>query len=342
MTGAASTVPADIATLAAELRASRGIAHKRDIRSIATRMPLAPDRIRLGDDCAAIPEGDGYLLLAIEGFLNEFVEAEPWFSGWCGIMVNVSDIVAMGGRPIGVVDAVWSRDGERAGPILDGLVAAAHAYGVPLVGGHTNCRNASGEQLSVAILGRARRLLTSFDAQPGDHLVAAIDLRGRYHEPYAYWDASTGTDIDHARLRGDLDVLPLLAEAGLCRAAKDISMGGLAGTALMLLECSNLGAVIDVAAVPRPPNVALSRWLSSFPSFGFLLAVPSTDVASVCGYFHRRDIACADIGVCDGSGLVRITDGGGPSALFWDVRQDPLLGMGSADCGNGARAGAPS
>jgi uncharacterized protein len=326
-----SAVPAwrgDMATLAAELRASRGIAHKRDIQLVATRLPLAPDRIRLGDDCAAIPDGDGYLLFAIEGFLNEFVEAEPWFAGWCGIMVNVSDIYAMGGRPIGVVDAVWSRDGERARPILDGLLTAARAYEVPLLGGHTNCRNERGEQLSVAIIGRARRLLTSFDAQPGDHLVAAIDLRGRYREPYAYWDASTGTEVDHARLRGDLELLPVLAEAGLCRAAKDISMGGLAGTALMLLECSNLGAVIDVAAVPRPPSAALSRWLCSFPSYGFLLAVAGSNVAAVCDHFRRRDIACADIGICDGSGLVRITEGGGPSAMLWDLRQEPLIGMG--------------
>ncbi|MGO8920835.1 MAG: sll0787 family AIR synthase-like protein [Stellaceae bacterium] len=320
----------DIAALAAELRASRGIAHKRDIGVLAARLPLAPQAIRLGDDCAAIPDGDGYLLFAIEGFINEFVEAEPWFAGWCGIMVNVSDIYAMGGRPVGVVDALWSRDAERARPILEGLAAAAQAYGVPLVGGHTNCRNTRGEQLSVAVIGRARRLLTSFDAQPGDHLLAAIDLRGRYHEPHAYWDASTGVSGDYARLRGDLELLPELAEAGLCRAAKDISMGGLAGTALMLLECSNLGAVIDVAAVPRPPDAPLSRWLCAFPSYGFLLAVPGSSVASVCGHFRRRDIACADIGVCDASGLVRLTDGGGRSAIFWDLRQEPVIGMGDA------------
>jgi hypothetical protein len=28
---------------------------------------------------AAIPEADGYLLLAAEGILPQFIEAEPWF-----------------------------------------------------------------------------------------------------------------------------------------------------------------------------------------------------------------------------------------------------------------------
>jgi uncharacterized protein len=336
-----SAQTACIETLIAELRASRGIAHKRDISDVAALLPTAPEGIRLGDDAAAIPDGEGYLLFAAEGFLNEFVEAEPWFAGWCGVMVNVSDICAMGGRPLAVVDAVWSRDGERARPILAGLREAASAYGVPLVGGHTNNRNPRGEQLSVAILGRAQRLLTSFDAAPGDHLLAAIDLRGRYHEPYAYWDASTGPAIDLGRLRGDLELLPALAEAGLCRAGKDISMGGLIGTVLMLLECSGLGAVIDLSAVPRPPDAPLSRWLCSFPSYGFLLAVAPAHVAAVCSHFRRRDIACAEIGVCDGSGLVRFAAAGEPPALFWDLRREPLIGMGAGATMQTVREAAP-
>ena len=55
--------------------------------------------VAVGDDCAAIPDGDGFLLFAIEGFMNEFVARDPWFAGWCGVMVNVSDIAAMGGGP---------------------------------------------------------------------------------------------------------------------------------------------------------------------------------------------------------------------------------------------------
>src|ERR1700722_6545852 len=178
------TGPLAISALAERLRRSSGIAAKSDIATVARSLGLSGDDvIPVGDDCAAIPDGDGYLLFAIEGFINGFVAAAPWFAGWCGGMVNVSDVAAMGGRPVAVVNAVWA-DGEAgAEPVLAGMRAAAEAFGVPIAGGHTNLRNDRG-QLSVAIIGRARRLLTSFDAQPGDRLVAAIDLRGRYREPF--------------------------------------------------------------------------------------------------------------------------------------------------------------
>jgi AIR synthase-related protein len=238
-------------------------------------------------------------------------------------MVNLSDIAAMGGRPIAVVDALWSRDSARAVPVLQGLAAAAAVYGVPIVGGHSNARS-SGEQLAVAVLGRATRLLTSFDAQPGDRLLAAIDLRGRYREPYPYWDASSGAPS--ARLRADLEILPALAEEGLCRAAKDISMAGTCGTALMLLECSGVGAVLDVSAIPRPADAPLLRWLTSFPSYGFLLAVPPEKAQAVVARFTARDIACAAIGTADDTQRVRVSDGGAEEPL-WDFSAQPFMGQ---------------
>jgi AIR synthase-related protein len=314
-----------LAELAATLRQGRGLAHKHDIAPVVARLGVASGTpIPVGDDCAAIPDGDGYLLFAIEGFLNEFVAADPYFAGYCGVMVNLSDIAAMGGRPTAIVDAVWSDGAEGARAVLDGLADAARIYGVPVVGGHTNTRGDRG-QLAVAVLGRAKRVLTSFDARPGDRLIAAIDLRGRYREPQPYWDAST--DTDPARLRGDLGVLAEIAEAGLCRAAKDISMGGVIGTALMLLECSHVGATIDVGAIPRPAGAPLARWLASFPSFGFLLAVRDGDRDAVLARFAARDIAAAVIGTCDGSGTVMLADGE-DQVLFWDFSESSLIGCG--------------
>ena len=312
------------------VRTSRGVAHKRDIDAVMQVLgnhPLLMSGgrvIPVGDDCAAIPDGDGYLLFAIEGFVNEFVEKEPWFAGYCGVMVNVSDIYAMGGRPIAVVDALWSRDGEAAQPVLDGMAAASLIYDVPIVGGHSNRRN-DREQLSVAILGRAKKLLTSFDARPGEHLVAAIDLRGRFHDPYAYWDASTSAPAE--RLRDDLAVLPSIAEDGLARAAKDISMAGVVGTALMLLECSGLGATIDLDAIPRPDGVPLERWLAAFPSFGYLLSVPDDKLKQVQARFAVRDIACASFGRTDDSHVVRLARDEA-SATVWDFREEVLIGCG--------------
>lgn len=306
------------------IRSSRGIAAKADIARISEQLGFsAVDSIRVGDDCAAIPDGDGYLLLAIEGFINEFVAADPWFAGWCGVMVNLSDIAAMGGRPIAVVDAIWAQ-GDGAEPILAGLRSASETFGVPLVGGHTNLRT-DRAQLSVAILGRARRLLTSFDARPGERVVAAIDLRGRYREPFANWEAAT--DAPAARLRQDLEILPGIAEAGLSVAAKDISQGGIVGTAMMLAECSCVGMTIDLAAIPRPTGAPLDRWLQTFPSFGYILS--TTDAPGVIARFADRGIHAADIGFVTREPTVRVKLGT-ETETIWDFSCQPLLGCAHA------------
>jgi AIR synthase-related protein len=311
-----------LTALAGPLRASRGLAAKRDIGLIAARLGLsAATAVPVGDDCAAIPDGDGYLLFAIEGFMNEFVGGDPWFAGWCGVMVNISDVAAMGGRPLAVVDAVWSDGEERAVPVLQGLRDASERFGVPLVGGHTNIRTDRG-QLSVAILGRAKRLLTSFDARPGEVLVAAIDLRGRYREPFSNWEAAT--DAPAARLKGDLELLPQIAEVGLARAAKDISQGGIIGTAAMLAECSGVGLVIDVGTIPRPEGVALERWLLTFPSYGYLLSVAPREVATVVETFAARGIAASAVGEVTSERRVSITDGATRETI-WDFARSPLI-----------------
>ncbi|MBB2157083.1 sll0787 family AIR synthase-like protein [Gluconacetobacter diazotrophicus] len=318
-----------LAALLRDLRDSRALSAKRDIA--ATVAALGYDggaAIRLGDDCAAIPDGDGYLLLAGEGFQDGFVGAMPWFAGYCGVMVNVSDIAAMGGRPVAVVDALWSEGAEAAAPILRGLRDGARTYGVPVVGGHTSMGSLH-NSLSVAILGRARRLLTSFDARPGEAVIAAIDLRGRWHDPHPFWDASSalcGT-ASAARLRADLDLLPAIAEEGLSRAAKDISMAGLLGTALMLAECSGIGMTVTLDDVPRPEGAPLERWLRAFPSYGFLLTARPGDADAILARFRGRGIAAAVIGCCDGTRRLDVVSGG-DRETFWDLAQAPLMGCG--------------
>ncbi|WP_309738343.1 sll0787 family AIR synthase-like protein [Chamaesiphon sp. OTE_20_metabat_361] len=316
----------ELALLAQKLKQSLGIVHKQDIQTVARFLATenAPSDILLGDDCAAIPDGDGYLLLATEGMMPDFVSSDPWFAGWSAVMVNVSDIYAMGGRPIAVVDTLWSQDAAISQSLLAGMSAAARAYGVPIVGGHTNGRSEY-NALSVAILGRAQRLISSFTAQPGDRLVMAIDLRGKSHPKYPFWNAATETDP--IRLCADLELLPKLAENGLCAAGKDISMGGIIGTTLMLLETSKCGAVLDLDAIPRPPEIPVDRWLVSFPSYGFLLSVHPKNVPIVRQMFRDRQITCEDIGeVSDSPQLILKSQQ--ESTVFWDFDREHLTGFG--------------
>ena len=316
--------------LVERMRASRGFRHKTDIAgvvaSLASRLPNGTrdlaQAVAVGDDCAALADGDGYLLFAIEGLVSDFVETMPWFAGYSSVMVNISDVYAMGGRPLAVVDALWSDGLDAAGQILAGIAAASSAYGVPVVGGHSNTRSAQA-QLAVSILGRANALLSSFNARPGDRLVMAVDLRGRFEDPYPFWNASVGAPA--GRLRDDLELLPLLAESGLCDAAKDISMAGVLGTSLMLLECSGVGARIDLDAIPRPEGVDFERWLSAFPSYGFVLSVRDAHVDEVLTRFAQRGLACATIGTVDASREAVLAQQG-DSALLWSFRDSAFIG----------------
>ncbi|MBD2232164.1 sll0787 family AIR synthase-like protein [Phormidium tenue] len=314
--------------LAAELRRSLGILHKRDIQTAAAQLgkhvhSTHQEPILLGDDCAAIPDGEGYLLLAAEGMLPTLVETDPWFAGWCAVMVNVSDIYAMGGHPIAVVDTIWSQSPKAVDPLWQGMVAASQAFNVPIVGGHTSCHSPYAA-LSVAILGRAQRLITSFSAQPGDVLLHVVDRQGKMHPRYPFWNAATQASRD--RLQANLNLLPTLAESGLCDTGKDISMGGIVGTTLMLLETSNCGAVVDLGAIAPPPQVDLLPWLLSFPSYGYLLSVRPKAVEQIQPQFHDRGLVCEPVG--------RITEGqtltlklGEASLCFWDFATAALTGF---------------
>ncbi len=311
---------------------SRGFIHKRDISTAlssliknqlsgGTLLPLE-QVVPIGDDCAAIDDGHGgYQLFAIEGLVEEFIENMPWFAGYCSVMVNVSDIYAMGGRPTAVVNAIWSNGSQTASKVFEGMAQASRVYSVPIVGGHSNYQSQK-PQLAVSILGHAKKLLTSFDAKPGEELMVAIDLRGHYQDPYPYWNASTESPA--LRLRGDLELLPYLAESELCKAAKDISMAGVIGTALMLLECSQVGAVIDVESIPKPKDIELEKWLTSFPSYGFILSVSPKNIEKVKALFTRREIACSVIGQVTESKKILLKRNS-DTAQLWDLEKEAFI-----------------
>jgi len=281
---------------------------------------------RPGDDCAALPNpsGTGHLLFAIEGLIPAFVEADPWFAGWSAVMVNLSDVAAMGGTPTAVTNALWARDHDRFRAVWDGMQAASDAYGVPIVGGHTHT-HARRDALAVSVLGHADALLTSFDLAPGDTLLYAVDLAGAFREPNDFWNAATGSTPD--KLRADLALLPNIATAGRAHAAKDVSNAGLLGTLVMLLETSGCGALVDLAAVPRPGGVAWDRWLAAFPSYGYVLGVKPAHTAAVIDAFAQRGLACAAIGSATPGSALGVTYDQA-TEVFYDWKQTPLMSLG--------------
>jgi AIR synthase-related protein len=310
--------------LVSNVRTHLGLHQKTEIQMVQRHLCEAhPPPFSNGDDAAVIPNAEGFDLLAGEGFMDEFVSADPWFAGWCGVMVNISDIAAMGGRPVAIVNALWGGSDDSTAAILQGMSAASRAYQVPIVGGHTNLRS-DRPHLAVSILGRAKKVLSSFSARPGQHLVAAIDLRGAYQAPFLNWNAATSAPPE--RLRSDLALLPYIAEQGLSSVAKDISQAGILGTCVMLMESAGVGADIQLQAIPKPVEIPWQQWLQSFPSFGYLLTTDTDNLQPLLNTFAHNNISAAAIGTLNHSRQCCIHHDN-QSALFWDLNNHPLTAM---------------
>jgi putative N-acetyltransferase (TIGR04045 family) len=231
-------------------------------RLFAGRAPGVPGFV--GDDASPVP-GTG-VVAACDAVLPQMVERDPWWAGWCSVLVNVNDLAAMGAEPIGLLDAVAARSEAHAADVLAGLHAAADAYDVPVLGGHTQLgQHAS---LTVTALGRAEHVVPGGGGRPGDVVSLTADLTGSWRPGYAgrQWDSTT------ARAPEDLRDLVGVLRHRRPAAAKDVSMAGTLGTLAMLAEASGTGAELDVAAVPRPRGVGTADWLGCFPGFALLTA----------------------------------------------------------------------
>lgn len=322
--------PGSLEALARELRGRAELDLKRDIQVAARAFGRAsqsawfptPTPVLNGDDAAALPDGEGYVLFAAEGMRSEFLAADPWFCGFCSVMVNLNDIAAMGGRPWAITDVLFMGSGENE-RVLEGMVAASEAFGVPIVGGHTS-RVGGNSFLAVSVLGKAKRLISGHAARPGQTLLVAVDLRGAFRGLGGNFNAASAAPAE--QLRRQLGLLPELAEAGLVGAGKDISMAGVCGSLLMMLETSHVGARLDLAKLPAPPEVDPFRWLNAFPSFGFVLAVEPSAVSEVCARFESVGVACAAVGEVTAEPRLELMSGK-ERALYWDLAE-PLTGFG--------------
>ena len=81
---------------------------------------------------------------------------------------------------------------------------------------------------------------------------------------------------------------------------------------------------IDIRAIPKPASVDWDRWLTTFPSFGYLLSIPPWNVAAVLRRFAERDIAAADIGAVRPGAAVSMNDGAN-AEIVCDFSRNTLI-----------------
>lgn len=241
-----------------------------------------------GDDAAVLKWGYEYLLLASDGIWSQ-LGSDPFWMGYCSVLVNVNDIYAMGGKPAAMVNVISMRD-EDQDEIVRGIETGCEKFQVPMVGGHVHPDSYT--SVAAAIVGRAKRVLTSFNARPGEKVLLALDLEGRQYKNFLNWDTTSMKSSREVLSR--LDALPEIAERGLATSCKDISNPGILGTVGMLLETSRVGAAIDVEKIPAPLD--MSTFLKMYPGCGFVLTVKREKVPTVTKIFEDKNIFAQVIG----------------------------------------------
>ena len=310
------------ALIADRIREYEGVRRKHAIGELVQAFSMdAPDVLAdFGEDAAVIRHGDQALLLAADGIWSRLMEADPYWAGYCAVLVNIHDIAAMGGRPLAMVDVFSIADREICDRVLAGMREASLQFGVPIVGGHLH-PDTPYSVIDVAILGAARldAVIYSHTAREGDRVIAAVDLDGRVHPSCILnWDSVTMKPP--AVVRAQIACLQALAEAGLVTAGKDISNPGLIGSLGMLLEVSGCGAAIAVDRIPVPDleahGITFDHWLRMYPGMGFVLTVRPEAAAEVCSRFEAVGMAAAEIGTVDGSRRLSLTGSDGEATVF--------------------------
>ncbi len=94
------------------------------------------------DDCAVIDMGDSGLLVATTDMLHRKADfpsgMTPYQMGWMSIAVNLSDIAAMGARPVGIMTALGlplDMEVDDVKELVRGMSDCARRYGTQIIGG---------------------------------------------------------------------------------------------------------------------------------------------------------------------------------------------------------------
>ncbi|MFY9637496.1 MAG: methanogenesis marker 2 protein, partial [Methanobacterium sp.] len=235
--------------------------------------------IGFGDDASAINIGNNNLLLmAADGMWGKLMEGDPHWAGYCSVLVNVNDIAAMGGVPMGMTNVISINNMEICNEIMMGIKEGVEKFGVPMVGGHIH-PDTPYTALDVSITGIVGKddLITSGGANVGDSIIIGIDLDGRQHSIFPLnWDTTTHKTPE--MVQSQILIMNSIARKHLLTAGKDISNPGILGTLGMLLEASEVGATVELEKIPRNSKIEWKDWLKVYPGSGFVLTAEEKNV----------------------------------------------------------------
>lgn len=230
------------------------------------RAPRDPAvRVGIGDDGAVIaPTPGAELVLSVDMLVEGrhfFAGTDPARLGHKTLAVNLSDLAAMGATPrfALLAGALPDADDVWLAAFMTGFRALAERFGVELIGGDTT---RGPRNLCVTIVGEvsAGTALTRAGARDGDDIhvsgtlgdaaLALAAMEGRIElDAASFAQARDRLEIPEPRVAlGD-------QLRGVASAALDVS-DGLVGDLGHMMARSNVGAVVDLALVPRSPALA--------------------------------------------------------------------------------------
>lgn len=310
--------------LVRDVRSYRGVVRKSPITDVASRLiPIQNEDVlaAYGEDAAVIKCGREILLMAADGILQDLVNRNPFWAGYCAVLVNVNDIAAMGGKSIAMVNVLSCSDDEVRAKIVEGMRAACDKFEVPMVGGHLH-PDTTYTAVDVAILGKTdrSRLVLSSGAGESDPIIFAMDLDGQFTEGVPYsWDTTSKKSKEAVRrqLRTMNKIAPYLT------AGKDISNPGALGTLGMLLEASGKGGIVDISKIPKPKGVDLFQWLTAYQGCGFVVTCREARTKIVIDEFSRSDITAEVCGTVSKGSVFEVELDGQRQVLF-DFDKDTL------------------
>jgi thiamine-monophosphate kinase len=228
----------------------------------------------IGDDGAILPLHPDCNLAVTTDVLVDGVHfsdrtTSPEDVGWRAVAANLSDLAAMGARPLGItvglslppaLDVAWLES------LYCGMSDCVRHYNTQIVGGDL-CRSPT-ISLAITALGEVEPtgIIRRDRAQIGD----AIMITGYHGASRAglalLLDSALGRDLTefersslikaHQRPRARLDILPHLRaiEPTPAIAGMD-SSDGLADALCQICRCSQVGAAIELAKIPLLPSL---------------------------------------------------------------------------------------
>lgn len=229
----------------------------------------------IGDDCAVLRPGADLDLLVTTDTQEEGVHfrrdwSTPQDIGWRALAVNVSDIAAMGGQPLGAVIALSlpaTLEVAFVEALYDGLQALATAYDCPIIGGNMS-KAAAQVSITITVLGSVPlgQSVCRSGAQVGDDIWVTGDLGGAKAglEALLHPDTVRGLPTDYAlqryrRPQPRWREAHYLRQQGVLHSLIDLS-DGLSGDLAHICTESSVGAALEAACIPISREVtALAR-----------------------------------------------------------------------------------